>query len=214
MRVLAMSFVGTMAVVAGSASADFQTFSGEWNSTRPLFEAAAGGVVPTENFEGFAGGAVVGEMPGINAQFAPEDANGDSFPLPVVVTNSSVTGPNWIANFGNGRPAWSPWVVRPMNDEKIYALGAACAQGDYFRIEAFDAGGTSLGTVDSPAITVGFAGFTSTTPVDRVVITPLGNFDGLNGMDNLQVSIVPIPTPAGGAVIALGAAGLAVRRRR
>lgn len=198
--------------VAGPALADFTPFSGSYAPTRALFEAAAGGTVPMETFESFATGAAVGDMPGVQAFFAPEYADGSLAPLPVVANNSPVTPTKWIVNLGNGRPAWSPWVIRPDAGESIYAFGQANSQGDFVRIEAFAASGALVGTVDSPALSHAFAGFVSSTPIAKVVVTPLGNFDGTNGMDNVQISVVPVPAPAAAAALALG--GLLARPRR
>jgi hypothetical protein len=115
-----------------------------------------------------------------------------------------------MGNFGNGRPFWSPWVIRPNAGQSIYAFGQVNAQGDWVRIEAFDSANVLIGSVDAQPISPCFAGFISSTPIAKVVVTPLGNSDGANGMDDVQVSIVPAP----GACGLLALAGLARRRRR
>ncbi|CAG0980315.1 hypothetical protein PHYC_01731 [Phycisphaerales bacterium] len=196
--------------LAGQASASFVTFSGPLGTTRPAFEAAAGGSVPRETFESFANGAIVGDMPNVQAFFSPEYADGSPAPLPVVLNNSPVTSPRWIGNFGNGRPFWSSWVIRPDAGESIYAFGQVNSQGDWVRILAYDASNTLIGQVDASPISHCFAGFVSTTPIAKVVVTPLGNADGANGMDDVSVSIVPAP---GAAVGLLGLALLSRRRR-
>lgn len=199
-----------MCALAGNASASFVTFSGPVGTTRPAFEAAAGGSVPRETFESFANGAQVGDMPNVSAFFAPEYANGSPAPLPVVLSNSPVTSPRWIGNFGNGRPFWSSWVIRPDAGESIYAFGQVNSQGDWVRILAYDASNTLVGQVDAQPISHCFAGFVSTTPIAKVVVTPLGNADGANGMDDVSVSIVPAP----GATLGLALGLACVRRRR
>jgi hypothetical protein len=130
-------------------------------------------------------------MPGVDAVMTPEDANGNIIGLPVLVGGTRITPPNWTANFGNGRPFWSPWVVRPIDGEAIYAFGQVNAQGDWVRMEGFDAKNELVITVDAQPIGNAFAGFVTDVPIFRVVVTPLGNGDGANGLDDLAISIVP-----------------------
>lgn len=42
-----------------------------------------------------------------------------------------------------------------------------------------------------------FAGFISDVPLAKVVVTPLGNGDFANGMDDVYVSVTPVPAPSG-----------------
>lgn len=185
-------------IAAASASAETQTFSGELSQTRPLFEAAAGCHVKKENFDSFPAGASVSVMPGVDAVMTNENAAGQAIGLPVVLSNTPVTPPRWVANIGNGRPAWSPWVIRPLAGQAIYAFGQVNAQGDWVRIQGFDAANALVVSVDAPPIVSGaFAGFVTDTPILRVVVTPLGNGDGTNGLDDLQVSSVPRQACAG-----------------
>jgi hypothetical protein len=65
-------------------------------------------------------------------------------------------------------------------------------------VQGYDASNSLVVTVDAPPIIAGgFAGFVTTTPIARVVVTPLGNSDGANGMDDVAVSIHPVPACAG-----------------
>jgi hypothetical protein len=174
--------------ITAPALAQFCTFSGPLNSTRPVFEQRAGGVVARETFDTLPNGGQVSNMPSVPAFFAPEYADGAPAPLPIASTGSPVTPGIWMINFQNGRPAWSSWVVRPQAGQSIYAFGQANSQGDHVRIQAFDAAGAWVGSVDAPALSHAFAGFVSQTPIARVVVTPLGNADGRNGMDDVQIS--------------------------
>ena len=181
-----------LALGGGVAGADVVTYSGADGVTRALFVADTGGLATLEDFDGFAANDEVGDMPGNGARFSPEYADGSAAPLPLTTTNPN--GGLWMRNFGNGRPAWSAWVVRP--DEpggRIYAFGQHNAQGDWVRIEGFDAAGQLVVSVDAQPIVAGcYAGFVVRDGVAKVVVTPLGNFDGLNGMDDVMVSTVPI----------------------
>lgn len=183
------------AVFAGAAGADVVTYSGPLAATRAQFESYTRGVTTTEDFESFSVGDQVGDMPGNGARFAPEYADGSVSPLPVVIAAvDAPSGTLWMANAGNGRPAGSAWVIRPDNaDDRIYAFGQANAQGDWVRIEGFDDLNNVVVTVDAQPIAAGcFAGFITPDGVTKVVVTPLGNADGFNGMDDVQVSTVPI----------------------
>jgi hypothetical protein len=183
-----------LALVATSpALADFVPFAGPLATTQPQFLAAAG-AVGTVNFETFLSGGTVGALPGVAAAFAPEYADGSPAPLPVISPASPVSTPNWTVNTGNNRPAWSSWVIRPNAGQSIYAFGHANAEGDTVRINAYNAAGALVGSVDAQAATPGFVGFVSSTPIARIVVTPLGNVDGRNGMDNLQIGTTPIPS--------------------
>lgn len=180
--------------VVGWAGADVVTYSGSLNPTRALFNSDTGGAASMEDFESFQIGDVVGDMPNNAARFSPEYADGSAAPLPVVITaGDTPSGIHWIANTGNMRPAWSAWVIRPDNPgDLIYAFGQANAQGDWVRIQGFDAQGELVVTVDAQPIVTGcFAGFIAPGGVSKVVVTPLGNQDGLNGMDDVQISTTP-----------------------
>lgn len=189
MRKLAIVFCvcGSVSVVC----ADVMTYSGPLTATRDQFNIDSDGLALLEDFESFGGGQAVGDMPGNGARFAEEYADGSPAPLPVIqATASAPSGSRWMANFGNGRPAFSSWVIRPDNPgDLIYGFGQANAQGDWVRIEGFDASDQLVVSVDAQPIAAGcFAGFIVREGVSKVVVTPLGNFDGLNGMDDVQVS--------------------------
>ncbi|MFG0245078.1 MAG: GC-type dockerin domain-anchored protein [Phycisphaerales bacterium JB052] len=175
--------------------ADVVTYSGPLGATRDQFNADSDGLALLEDFESFGGGQVVGDMPGNGAKFSEEYADGSPAPLPIIqATASAPSGSRWMANFGNGRPAFSSWVIRPDDPgDLIYAFGQANAQGDWVRIEGFDAENQLVVSVDAEPIVAGcFAGFIVREGVSKVVVTPLGNSDGLNGMDDVQVATSPI----------------------
>ena len=177
------------------ASADVVTYSGPLTATRAQFDLDSNGLAFLEDFESFGGNQEVGDMPGNGARFAPEYPDGAVAPLPVIqATSNAPSGDRWVANFGNGRPASSAWVIRPDDPgDRIYAFGQVNAQGDWVRIEGFDEADELVVSVDAQPIVSGcFAGFIVREGVSKVVVTPLGNFDGLNGMDDVQVSTVGI----------------------
>lgn len=185
----------TIAACSSSTLADVITYSGPLSATRAEFVADTDGLALLENFESFGGGQPVGDMPGNNARFAEEYADGSPAPLPIIQAFvGAPSGSSWIANFGNGRPAGAAWVIRPDNpDDLIYAFGQVNAQGDWVRIEGFDAGDNLTVSVDAQPIISGcFAGFVVRAGVSKVVVTPLGNGDFLNGMDDVMVSTDPI----------------------
>lgn len=170
---------------------DVVTYSGPLGATRDQFNVDTAGQALLENFETFAGNQEIGDMPGNGVRFAPEYPDGSVAPLPIIQASANApSGGRWVANFGNGRPAFSAWVIRPDNPgDLIYAFGQVNAQGDWVRIEGFDASDDLVVSVDAQPIVAGcFAGFIVREGVSKVVVTPLGNFDGLNGMDDVQVS--------------------------
>lgn len=170
---------------------DVVTYSGPLGATRDQFNVDTDGLTELESFESILSGQEVSDMPTNGARFAPEYADGSVAPLPLASSSASApSGNRWMANFGNGRPAFSAWVIRPDNTgDLIYAFGQANAQGDWVRIEGFDANDDLVVSVDAQPIVAGcFAGFIVREGVSKVVVTPLGNFDGLNGMDDVQVS--------------------------
>jgi len=185
----------SLSIMISIASADVVTYSGPRDATRNQFNADSDGLALLENFDSFVGEVVVGDLPDNGARFAPEYADGSPAPLPVTQPFAGApSGSQWMKNFGNGRPASSAWVLRPDNPgDLIYAFGQVNAQGDWVRIEGFDADDTVVVSVDAQPIVAGcFAGFIVREGVSKVVVTPLGNFDGLNGMDDVQVSVTPI----------------------
>lgn len=168
---------------------DVVTYSGPLAATRDQFNIDSDNLALLENFEGFGGGQEVGDMPGNGARFAPEYADGSAAPLPIIqATVAAPSGSRWMQNFGNGRPFGAAWVIRPDDpDDLIYAFGQVNAQGDWVRIEGFDADDNLVVSVDAQPILC-FAGFIVREGVSKVVVTPLGNGDFANGMDDVQVS--------------------------
>ena len=182
-------------LLSSIVSADVVTYSGPRDATRDQFNIDSDGLALLENFDSFVGESVVGDLPANGARFAPEYADGSVAPLPVTQPFAGApSGSQWMKNFGNGRPASSAWVIRPDNEnDLIYAFGQVNAQGDWVRIEGFDADDNLIVSVDAQPIVAGcFAGFIVREGVSKVVVTPLGNFDGLNGMDDVQVATTPI----------------------
>ena len=190
-RLTRMGLLWGLIVPGSLALGDIVTYSGPLTATRDQFNADSDGLALLENFEGFGGGQPVGDMPGNGARFAEEYADGSAAPLPIIQAFAGApSGSRWIANFGNGRPGGSAWVIRPDEPgDLIYAFGQVNAQGDWVRIEGFDADENVTVSVDAQPIVSGcFAGFIVREGVSKVVVTPLGNGDFLNGMDDVQVS--------------------------
>ena len=186
-------------LISTVSSADVITYSGPLDATRAQFNSYTSSTALLEDFESFAGNQELGDMPGNGARFAPEYPDGSVAPLPIIQASASApSGARWIANFGNGRPTFSAWVIRPDNEgDRIYAFGQVNAQGDWVRIEGFDESDQLVVSVDAQPIFAGcFAGFIVPQGVSKVVITPLGNFDGFNGMDDVQIATSPIETCA------------------
>lgn len=212
------------AVFSGAAARGdvvyFSGVNGTYATARATFEAAHLALttqpISFESFEGFGGGGVVvGDMPGNPGRFAPEYADGSAAPLPVTQAAGGLpSGSIWIANLLNGRPAGSSWVIRPDNPgDLIYAFGQSNAQGDWVRITGYDAANNVVATIDASNAGTAFAGFISDVGMSRIVVTPLGNFDLANGMDDVYVGVVqPLPTPGAAGLLGLG--GLVMGRRR
>ena len=154
-------------------------------------------------------------MPGNDGRCAPEYADGSPAPLPVTLaTVAAPSGSRWMANFGNGRPFGASWVIRPDDpDELIYGFGQTNAQGDWVEIFGYDAQDALVVSVLAPNTGTAFAGFITDIGLSRVVVTPRGNGDFANGMDDVLVSTTPVPAPSATALLA-AAITLASRRHR
>ena len=193
--VISTAALASITLAPRFASADIVTYSGPLSSTRAQFNIDSDDLALTENFDSFGPSAIVGDMPNNPARFAEEYADGSPAPLPIIQAFAGApSGARWIANFGNGRPAASAWVIRPDDpSDLIYAFGQVNAQGDWVRIEGFNPDDELVVTVDAQPIVAGcFAGFIVREGCAKVVVTPLGNGDFLNGMDDVQVSTTPI----------------------
>ena len=206
---------------AASALADVTYYTGvngTYTSARSTFlddfMGLTGEVVPVEDFDGLNSALPVGDMPNNPARFAPEYADGSPAPLPVIqVFAGAPSGNHWMANFGNGRPTGSSWVIRPDNPgDSIYAFAQTNAQGDWVRVLGYDMNDNLVASVDASNAGLAFAGFISDVPLSKIVVTPLGNGDFANGMDDVFVSVTPVPAPS--ALALLAAAGLGAARRR
>jgi len=177
------------------SNADVVVYSGALTETRAQFVTDSDGLALLEDFESFNGNDQVGDMPNNGARFAAEFADGSVAPLPYALAFAGApSGSRWMANFGSGRPAGSGWVIRPDEPgDLIYAFGQINAQGDWVRIEGFNADDEIVVSVDAQPIVAGcFAGFIVRDGVSKVVVTPLGNSDFLNGMDDVMVSVQEI----------------------
>jgi MYXO-CTERM domain-containing protein len=200
----------------------FSGVNGTYSSARAAFEAAhlaaTAQPISFENFEVFgAGSVVVGDMPGNPGRFAPEYADGSAAPLPITQAAGGLpSGSIWIINLLNGRPAGSSWVIRPDNPgDLIYAFGQSNAQGDWVRITGYDASNNVVATIEASNAGTAFAGFISDVGMSRIVVTPLGNFDLANGMDDVYVGVThPLPAPGAAGALALGGVAAMRRRRR
>ena len=170
-----------------------------YNAAREAFvdryELLTGVVAEAEGFESYAGGQEVGGMPANEGRFAPEYADGTEAPLPIIqATIAAPFGSRWTQNFGNGRPFGASWVVRPKNEgESIYAFAQTNAQGDWVRILGYNDEDELIVSIDASNTGTAFVGFVSRTPIAKVVITPLGNGDFANGMDEVFVETTPLP---------------------
>lgn len=214
--------VAAVAAVCPVAAAGISTYTGVnstyWDARNAFlddFMALTGETVGVETFEGLNASMPVGDMPGNDGRFAAENADGSAAPLPIIqVTPAAAFGNQWVQNFGNGRPFGSSWVIRPDNPgDLIYAFAQTNAQGDWVRVLGYDANDQLVVSVDASNAGTAFAGFISDVGLSRVVVTPLGNGDFANGMDDVFVSVTAVPAP--GAVAALGGAlAFATRRRR
>ncbi len=188
------------AVLVSIAAADVNTYSGVnamYQTVRDDFTAdhlrLTGVAAQVETFDTLNPSLPVEDMPGNPGRFAPEYADGSPAPFPVIqVFIGAPSSPHWMANFGNGRPAASSWVIRPDNPgDSIYAFAQTNAQGDWVRVIGEDAAGNVVVSLDASNAGVSFCGFISTVPLARVVVSPLGNGDFLNGMDDVFVGVAP-----------------------
>jgi hypothetical protein len=189
--------VGALSAAAAGDVNTYTGVNGTYQAARDDFIAdhlvLTGVGVGLETFDALNPALPVGDMPGNPARFAPEFADGSPAPLPEIqVFIGAPSSPHWMANFGNGRPAGASWVIRPDNPgDSIYAFAQTNAQGDWVRILGEDAGGNTVVSIDASNAGTSFAGFISTVPLARVVVTPLGNADLLNGMDDVFVGVTP-----------------------
>ncbi len=181
--------------VAHHASAQFSTFEGG-AAAETAWRAAAGGSVPSEDFESF--NAVPSPFSGPSDQIQALPALGIVFAsnvhgaFPGVYTNAGQahSGTKQLANFGGGLGAFSTYRIHPEAGKAIYALGfwQCDPQGNQTMI-AYDASNNVVGEITG-LINNGtgnsFAGFVSTVPIARIDVDGfLG--DGWNHIDDLQV---------------------------
>jgi hypothetical protein len=182
-------------VAAATCRADFTTYAGD-ASQESAWQAALGGNVPLENFENFTG--VPGPGTGGDALAALSSVH--------VIFDPIVPGVYDDAQWAHsGTKQWSNWaggagnsashVLRPAPGRRIVALGFwnCDPQGDQ-PMEAYDAADQLIGTISGhvnthnsqPALSDGFAGFISATPIAYLKI-PGALGDGWNHIDDLQV---------------------------
>ena len=216
-----MCAAAVAAALATPALGGIMTYSGvngTYQSARDAFTtdffSLTGEMVGVETFDALPSALPVGDMPGNDGRFAPEYADGSPAPLPIMqVFAGAPSGSQWMQNFGNGRPFGASWVIRPDNPgDKIYAFAQTNAQGDWVRLLGYDENDQLIVSMDASNAGTAFAGFISDVGLAKVVVTPLGNGDFANGMDDVFVSTTPVPSPA--SVALFGVAGLAAVRRR
>lgn len=192
-NVLLPVLVGVM--VSAPAKGVFDIYAGD-ATQEAAWQAALGGSVPKEDFEGFTGiagigtgGDVLAALPSVHVVFDPI--------APGVYDDGqwAHSGTKQWSNWAGGAGNSASHVMRPEPGRVILALGFwnCDPQGDQ-PILAYDANSQLIGTISGrvnthngqPALSEGFAGFISTTPIAYVQIP--GTFgDGWNHFDDLQV---------------------------
>ncbi len=199
-RIVESGVVICTALLAGAftgsrALAQFSVFEGG-SAAENAWRAAAGGSVPSENFESFL--AVPGPFSGPSDQVQALPALGIVFAsnvpgaYPGVYTNAGQahSGTKQLANFGGGLGAFSTYRIHPAAGKAIYALGfwQCDPQGNQTMI-AYDSNNNVVGDITG-LINNGsgnsFAGFVSTIPIMRIDVDGLLG-DGWNHIDDLQV---------------------------
>jgi hypothetical protein len=181
--------------LAGLVHADLTVYSGD-SAQEALWQAAAGGSVPLENFENYVGvggpgigGEALAALPSIHVVFDPI--------VPGVYDDGqwAHSGTKQWSNWAGGAGNSSSHVLRPEVGRQIFALGFwnCDPQGDQ-PMEVYDATDQLVGTISGhindhnsdPTHSMGFAGFISTIPIAYVRI-PGSLGDGWNHFDDLQV---------------------------
>jgi hypothetical protein len=175
---------------------------------RAAWEAAVSGTFVEENLNAF--------NPGVSYELAPLDVgdftisvSGDTFPgWHQVGPNNTVNDVNGTAQLNaitvlNGRTTLS-------FDFPVWAFGAHWAGISDSRVTSIDVDGTVL---PLPNLNQAFYGFTSSAPFSSLFLSlTTGGPDGF-GMDDVVYSRSAIPEPATLALVGLGLAALALRRR-
>ncbi|TWT45256.1 hypothetical protein RAS1_16780 [Phycisphaerae bacterium RAS1] len=195
------------------ASAQFLPFAGD-ESAHVLFENAAGSGLGLEDFDSYSDGANVASLPGLHVSFDDPLPFAQAYEASHIFARSE---PNQLANRPPDSDVNNPYIIRPEPGLLISALGlwetsSTPAGIDQLRLTAFDGNGLILGSVDTPFAGVAFAGFVVSSGASRVEISVLGNADGRNGFDDLQIGTVPEPATVSLLVVAAGI--IALRRRR
>lgn len=178
-----------------SALADFTVYSGD-SSQEALWQAAAGGNVPLENFESYTGvggpgtgGDMLAALASVHVVFDPI--------VPGVYDDGqwAHSGTKQWSNWAGGAGNSASHVLRPEIGRMIFALGFwNCDPQGAQPMDAYDATNQLVGTISGqlnnhnsdPAHSTGFAGFVSTIPIAYLKI-PGALGDGWNHFDDLQV---------------------------
>ena len=203
---VAVSLLG----LAGRVNAAVTTYSGDF-AAQSAFQTAAGSGLGLETFDSFVGSPFISALPSLNITFDPNT------PLPYVLQYVpdhifATSQPNYLHDNGS----FIPYVIFPDQGDLIYAIGLwSCTSTsqaiDQVQITAYDENDQVLGTVDTPFTGEAFAGLVLPSGASEVKVFELADRDGLNGIDNLQISTVPIPEP--GAQLSLLAIGIVALRR-
>jgi hypothetical protein len=191
--VLLPIFVGM--AVAAPLQAEFTVYAGDV-AQEIAWQAALGGSVPKETFEGFTGvpgpgvgGDMLAALPSVHVIFDPV--------VPGVYDDAqwAHSGTKQWSNWAGGAGNSASHVLRPEPGRSILALGFwnCDPQGDQ-PILAYDVNNQLVGTISGhvnthnshPELSDSFAGFISTIPVAYLQI-PGALGDGWNHFDDLQV---------------------------
>lgn len=198
-----------LALVPAAARAGFTTYASE-----ATWQAAAGGT-QLETFESYSVGTQFMSLPALGVAFAELEGGG----YPVIYQHSAATTPygnKHLANFPNGINAvnrYAAIVLSPQSGLHLTALGFynGDGQADTMTATAYDSDGNVLGSIG--AFKGAFAGFTSSTPVAKVIFG--GNTgDGWNHIDGLQTSVVAVPEPSTLWMLALGFAAFGIKLKQ
>ena len=185
-----MAALASVLLLSGNAwAATFTTFNGgqpaesDWR--------AAAGATKLEDFEAFAVGTQVPDLPALGIRFETLDGGG----FPQIYNHfepNSPYGTQHLGNFPNGINATNRFddiVLTVLDDAMITALGFwnGDGQADTLVATAFDADMNELGSVGAFKGT--FAGFVSHTAIAMVVFDG-DTGDGWNHLDGLQTNSV------------------------
>ncbi len=195
--------------VTAPAGAAFLNFSGG-TAEEALWRAAAG---PTalESFESYADGTQISSLNSLNLTF--DELAGGGYPQAYYFTDNTGYGATHLGNFPNGINEinrWNDTYVRPAAGFTLYSMGFWNGDGQYDTLVAYAYDGSDNLLGSAGALSGGFGGFVSDTPVAYVRFEG-DTGDGWNHLDGLQVNV---PEPGMAFPAALAALVLMLRSRR